>query len=150
MARILNDIIAIGGTTAHSKWFDAEAIIGAFIAPKRGISCFVALSGSQLVGFQALEWSDPDWPGDDRLPADWGIISTYVDPQAHQRGAGRALFTQTAEAAGRAGVRFIDATVRVENTGGQAYYDKLGFTDYRQGAGTVCKRFVPTANESRP
>ena len=54
---------------------------------------------TRLLGFQALEWCDPDWPGDDALPADWAVIATYVDPQARQRGVGRALFAETARAA---------------------------------------------------
>lgn len=56
---------------------------------------------------------------------------------------GRALFARTAQAAEAAGVRFIDATIRSENTGRQAFYERLGFTDYRSGAATVSKRFAP-------
>jgi len=101
------------------------------------------MDGAQLMGFQALEWCDPAWPGDDPLPADWAVIATYVGPQAHRRGVGRALFAATAQAAKNAGVRFIDATIRIENTGGQASYEGVGFTDYRVGAETVSKRFAP-------
>lgn len=142
MAQILNEIIEIGGTTAHRQQFDEERIITYFISPKLGISCFVALEGEQLLGFQSLEWSDPDWPGD-RLPADWAIVATFVDPHAHKRGAGRALFANTVEAAKKAGVSFIDATIRKENAGGQAFYQGIGFTDYRDGAETISKRFAP-------
>ncbi|WP_429097676.1 N-acetyltransferase family protein [Aminobacter sp. BE322] len=142
MARILNKIIEIGGTTAHREHFDENRIIDYFISPKLGISCFVALERSQLLGFQSLEWSDPDWPGD-RLPAGWGIVATYVDPHVHKKGAGRALFANTVEAAKKAGVSFIDATIRRENTVGQAFYEGIGFTDYREGAETISKRFAP-------
>ncbi|WP_448950036.1 N-acetyltransferase family protein [Labrys neptuniae] len=143
MAAILNEIIAIGGTTAHRDSFDERGIVGTFIAPEFGISCFVALDGVQMLGFQALEWCDPAWPGPDPLPADWGVIATYVDPQAHKKGIGRALFAKTAVAAREAGVRFVDATIRKENTGGQAYYQGIGFSDYRVGAETISKRFAP-------
>lgn len=143
MADILNRIIAIGGTTAHRKAFDTQAIVSTFIEPKLVISCHVAIRGDRLIGFQALEWCDPDWPGDDRLPPDWAVIATYVDPDIQGTGAGRALFGETARAAKEAGVRFIDATVRKENTRGLAYYSKLGFTDYRSSAESVSKRFAP-------
>ena len=143
MASVLNEIIAVGGTTAHSQPFDPAGIVDAFISPKHAISCFVALDGPRIVGFQALEWSDPDWPGEDRLPADWAIISTYVAAGARKLGAGRALFSRTRAAATQAGVRFIDATIRAENTGAQAFYDSLGFADYTNRDGAVCKRIAP-------
>ena len=143
MARILNRIISIGGTTAYRRPFDERSIVDTFISPKLGISCFVAIDGPGLVGFQALEWSDPDWPGDDRLPADWAVIATYVEPGAHKRGVGRELSAKTIEAAREAGVRFIDATIRKENMGGQAFYGRIGFAEYRAGAETISKRLAP-------
>ncbi len=143
MALILNEIISIGGSTAYRKSFDAHGVIDTFISPKRGISCFLAVEGSQVIGFQALEWADPDWPGEDPLPPDWAVIATYVDPKAHKQGVGRALFAQTALAAKDAGVRFIDATIRKENCGGQAYYQGVGFRDYKADAETVSKRYAP-------
>ncbi|WP_454811486.1 N-acetyltransferase family protein [Labrys neptuniae] len=143
MAQLINEIIAIGGTTAHRRPFDEHRILDEFIAAKRGICCFVAVDDAQILGFQALEWCDPDWPGEDRLPADWAVIGTYVVPEAHGRGIGRALFRETAGAAKAAGVRFIDATIRKENAGGQAFYGSIGFVDYRGGAESVSKRFAP-------
>lgn len=143
MARILNDIIAIGGTTAYRQPFDEQGISDVFIAPKLAISCFVAIDGTQLLGFQSLEWCNPNSPGDDALPADWALIATYVKSDASGQGVGRKLFTQTAKAAKDAGVHFIDATIRMENTGGQAFYQGVGFTVYRTGKETVSKRFAP-------
>lgn len=143
MAQLINEIIAIGGTTAHRRPFDEHRILDEFIAAKRGICCFVAVDDAQILGFQALEWCDPDWPGEDRLPADWAVIGTYVAPGAHGRGIGRALFLETAKAAKAAGVRFIDATIRKENEGGRAFYAGIGFVDYRTGDESVSKRFAP-------
>jgi hypothetical protein len=80
MAAILNEIVSIGGLTSREGPFDGGRIRREFISPPRGISCFVAAAGSDVKGFQSLEWSDPDWPGEDRLPADWAFISTYVNP----------------------------------------------------------------------
>ncbi|MCV0425147.1 MAG: GNAT family N-acetyltransferase [Roseibium sp.] len=142
MADILNRIIEIGGTTGYRGTFDEQRILNEF-TPDLGISCFVAIDGTQLVGFQSLVWSDPDWPGEAKLPEDWSIIATYVDPTTHSRGVGRALFAKTAQAARDAGARHIDATIRKENAGGQAYYESLGFTDYRTSATAVSKRYTP-------
>lgn len=143
MARLINEIIAIGGTTAHRRPFDKHRIRTEFIAATRGICCFVAVEKAQILGFQALEWCDPDWPAEDRLPADWAVIATYVAPAAHGGGIGRALFRETAASAKVVGVRFIDATIRKENQGGQAFYGSIGFVDYRSGAESISKRFAP-------
>lgn len=144
MARLLNEIIAIGGTTAYRRPFDAAGIARDFISPQLKISCFVVTDGPRLCGFQALEWCDPAWSGDDPLPADWAVIATYVDPRCQGRGAGRALVERTVQAAGEAGVRFIDATIRKENVGGLAYYRAMGFAAYRSGLATVSMRRAPS------
>lgn len=141
VAKLINEIIAIGGTTAHTEPFDEAGIVDTFIAPRLTISCFVAVNGAKIVGFQSLEWADPEWPGEDRLPSDWAIIATYVDPRAHKMGIGRSLFAETASAAKAAGAVFIDATIRRENKGGLAYYQAMGFRDYREGTATISKRY---------
>ena len=140
MAAILNAIIAAGGTTALAGRFDGARIASQFTEAPRRISCVVAMDDGTLRGFQALEWCDPDWPGPDPLPPDWAIVSTYVDPGSHRMGVGRTMFASTREAAVRAGVRVIDATIRAENVGGQAFYEGIGFTTYRLGEGIVAKR----------
>lgn len=142
MAQLLNEIISIGGTTAHRQLFDDRRIVSDFISPKMKISCYVAVDTSQLLGFQALEWSDPDWQGEHPLPADWAVIATYVDPRARKSGVGRELFAKTEKTAKEAGACFIDATIRRENTVGQAFYEKIGFTNYRAGAEVISKRFA--------
>lgn len=143
MATLLNEIISIGGTTAHTRPFDRDRILDTFITPPRAISCVIASDADGVTGFQALEWSDPDWPGDDRLPRDWAIISTYVLTAHHGRGTGTALFGETRSAAAVTGVRFIDATIRHENAGGLAFYSRLGFVEYRRDARTISKRLAP-------
>ncbi|WP_299480216.1 GNAT family N-acetyltransferase [uncultured Roseibium sp.] len=143
MAALLNRIIAIGGTTAYRDRFDTKKIMSEFIAPELAIACHIAVEDQKVCGFQALLWCDPTWPGENRLPADWAVIATYVDPEIHGKGIGRALFESTAEAARKAGVSFIDATIRKENTGGIAYYSRMGFEDYRSSDETVSKRFAP-------
>ena len=124
--------------------FDEQRILKEF-TPELGISCFVAVDGSQIIGFQSLVWSDPDWPGDDKLPEDWAIIATYVDPMTHsKRRRGGPLFRKKPHKRPKRPVsRYIDATIRKENTGGQTYYGSLGFTDYRASATAVSKRYAP-------
>jgi ribosomal protein S18 acetylase RimI-like enzyme len=140
MCRIINEIMAVGGTTSHTEPFDSDRMRATFISPPRGVSCFVVCTDVRVAGFQALEWSDPDWPGDDRLPDDWAFISTFVQRDQHSKGLGSALFRHTLLAAKAARVRFIDATIRRENHGGLAFYDKLGFQDYRRDEHTISKR----------
>ncbi len=143
MAKLINEIIAIGGTTAHAEPFDEAGIIDTFIAPRLAIRCFVAVNGSEIVGFQSLEWADPEWPGEDPLPADWAVIATYVDPHAQKMGIGRSLFAETVKSAKAAGAVFVDATIRRENKGGQAFYEAIGFRDYREATATISKLYSP-------
>ncbi|MGB1155087.1 MAG: GNAT family N-acetyltransferase [Paracoccaceae bacterium] len=130
LAALLNQIIKTGGTTAHLHPFDRERLLNHYLAPPSAISCFVAEVGGTIAGFQALEWSDPNWPGPDSLPADWALIASFVDADFQGRGIGKALFTKTLAAAQSAGARCIDATIRADNQGGLAFYTSLGFTDY--------------------
>lgn len=127
MADLLNAIIAIGGTTAHEDPFDADAMEAGYISPPGLVSCFVAEAGGELVGFQGMVRStDPDDP----LPDDWATIGTFARVGQTQAGVGRALFAKTVDAARAAGISVIDATIRADNTGGLAFYARLGFVDY--------------------
>jgi L-amino acid N-acyltransferase YncA len=130
MTDLLNAIIARGGTTAHRRPFDTDGMIAHYISPSRAISCHVAERGGTILGFQALEWTDPDWSGANPLPADWAVIATFVAIGAQGGGIGGRLFAATHAAARQAGVAVIDATIRRENRGGLAYYARMGFDDY--------------------
>lgn len=143
MAALLNRIIQIGGTTAHARPFDAARIDEVFLSPPFFLRCFAAEQEGRLLGFQALEWCDPDWAGENPQPGDWAVISSFVDPGAHRRGIGRRMFAATDAAAAVSGVRFIDATIRKENAGGLAFYDRLGFETYFIGADSISKRRAP-------
>jgi GNAT superfamily N-acetyltransferase len=140
MSEVINPIIAKGGTTAHHWPFDEKRIIEHYITTPYGINCAVAVDDQKIVGFQALEWCDPNWPGQDRLPADWAVIATFVALGRHGQGIGRRLFEATLAAARAADVRTIDATIRCENVGGLIFYSRLGFVDYRKGDATIGKR----------
>ena len=153
LVSLINAIIAAGGTTAHLRGFDSARMLSHYVAPERGISCVLAEDAGGILGFQALEWCDPGWPGPHRLPADWAVIASFVRPGAQGRGVGRALWQATRAAAVAAGVTSIDATIRADNAGGLAYYAGIGFRDYARLDGIplsdgrpvdrICKRFDP-------
>ncbi len=143
MADLINRIISIGGSTAYRTQFDTDKIVSEFISPELSICCHVAVDAGRVCGFQALLWADPSWHGEDRLPSDWAVIATYVDPETHGKGIGRALFSSTDAAARAADVVAIDATIRKENAGGLSYYARMGFVDYRSGDETISKRYKP-------
>jgi len=143
MTALLNAIIARGGTTAHRDPFDVDRMTADVIAPARGIACHVAERDGAIVGFQALEWSDPDWTGANPLPADWAFIATFVAIGMQGTGIGALLFAATRRAALSAGVRMIDATIRRENRGGLAYYSRMGFEDYWSDAEVIAKKRAP-------
>ncbi len=140
MAALINALIARGGTTAHRRSIEKKQIIEQFISPPYDIKCTVAVDGSDVIGFQVIEWADPDWKGPDKLPPDWAIIATYVALERHGQGIGRRLFGATLAAARAAGVHHIDAMIRCENVGGLAYDDGMEFVNYRQGHGAISKR----------
>ena len=127
LVRILNAIIAAGGTTAHQRPFTPARMLHHYIAPEGLICCFVAEREEQVAGFQCLLW-----PNDveDPFPKGWAIIATFVAIGQTGRGIGAALFSATQRAAEHAGVRTIDATIRADNIGGLGYYAKMGFKDY--------------------
>ena len=130
LSLILNRIIAAGGSTAHLTPFDPARMYRHYIAPPRGISCLVACEKDSLLGFQALERCDPNWPGEEPLPADWAVIASFVAVAQQGRGIGHALFKETRARASAAGIPTIDATIRADNSSGVRFYDSLGFGDY--------------------
>jgi L-amino acid N-acyltransferase YncA len=143
MCDLLNPIIAEGATTAHRTPFDPEHMIAHYIAPARGASCVTAWDGDRLMGFQALEWPDPDWKDWGSVPADWGLIASFVAEGAQGRGIGQALFAATRAVARDAGMVAIDATIRADNQPGLAYYTKLGFVDYDRVTGVPLSDGTP-------
>jgi ribosomal protein S18 acetylase RimI-like enzyme len=110
-------------------------MIARYIAPPRLASCVTAWEGDRLVGFQMLEWPDPDWTDWGSVPADWGLIASFVARGAQGRGAGRAMFVATLDIARAVGMAAIDATIRADNRAGLAYYTGLGFVDYDRVTG---------------
>lgn len=125
LCAFLNEIIRIGGTTANETPFTHQSFAAHYLAGLGFVCCFVAEDvEGRPCAFQSLERHE-------RLPEDWADIGTFARPDAKVRGAGTALFAATREHTRTTGFKAINATIRADNTGGLAYYGKMGFIDYR-------------------
>lgn len=121
---ILNEIIDIGGTTAHQAQFSRAKFEIYYINGPGHIACHVALDAqSRVAGFQAID-RNPD------LPDNCADVATFARQTNKLRGVGQALFPYTCAAARRAGCIEINATIRADNVPGLAYYSSLGFVDH--------------------
>lgn len=117
---ILNEVIAIGGTTAYEQPKDPTFFDRFITPPDNRTFLHVADVDGEVVGFQ---WMNPDDTG-------MGMIATFAKAGTVQRGIGSALFPQTLKCCQDAGYSLLDATIRGDNTGGLAYYSKMGFKDH--------------------
>lgn len=128
----------------------AALVLSHYIAHPDRLSCAVAVTQTgRIVGFQSLKRATPGNPYD--LPEGWGIIGTYVAAEAAGHGIGRALFAVSLDAARRAGLTAIDATIAADNAGALAYYAALGFTDWRRRGTALgkCLRLDPARGVTR-
>lgn len=139
MAALINEIIAIGGTTAYEDAFTPEDITREFISPPYLLSCTLVEDEGRLLGFQVLLWPNAHEP----FPDGWAYIGTYARVGHTGGGIGRTLFTETLKAAREANVKTIDATIRADNTGGLAFYTRMGFVDYDRRIGVPLNDGTP-------
>ena len=102
MTKLLNAVIAAGGTTAHQTPLVVDEMFSRYIRPENNISCHVAISNGRLSGFQSLVWAD------DAMPEGWAIIATFVAFDRAKMGIGQKLFSATRFAAKAAEVKTID------------------------------------------
>ncbi|MEX0283864.1 MAG: N-acetyltransferase family protein [Paracoccaceae bacterium] len=124
MARLLNDIIAIGGTTAMTRPIAAGDLAGWMADEQDGAAWHVAVDeGEEVVGFQWVERSD-------NLPSDTADIATFVKHGQTGIGIGSKLFDATRAAAKAMGYDWISANIRADNEGGLIYYQSRNFEDY--------------------
>ena len=124
MRTLLNEIIRVGGTTAITNELSPDEMREWFVTGAAVVACFVAVdSDGAIVGFQSLSTYGS-------LPAGWVDIATFASRSRHKSGVGSALFARTREAASRLGFSAINATIRVVNEGGLAYYSRMGFETY--------------------
>ncbi|MCU0906408.1 MAG: GNAT family N-acetyltransferase [Rhodobacteraceae bacterium] len=127
LSDLLNDIIAIGGTTAHQTPFTVDRFRATYIDTPARISCAAAFDATGALGFQSLSWPAK---GDYPVPDGWAVIGSFVRAGLQGRGIGQHLWAMTRDAARAAGVQAIDATIRADNVPGLRFYTGLGFTDW--------------------
>ncbi|MGL4438455.1 MAG: GNAT family N-acetyltransferase [Bosea sp. (in: a-proteobacteria)] len=124
MSALINEIIRAGGTTAHQTLFDEARFLDHYVDGPKVRSCLVAVSPvRQIVAFQAISVIV-------ELPPDWGDIATFARATSRQSGVGTAMFALTRRKAVGMGLFALNATIRADNLGGQAYYAKMGFEIY--------------------
>ena len=125
LAELLNAIIARGGTTALQESYTPDRLADAYLVGFDVICCFVAVDTVTRTpeGFQTLGRLPS-------LPDGWGDIGTFARVGGTQRGIGTALFAATRQEARRQGLHGINATIRADNTGGLAFYGRMGFEDH--------------------
>ena len=116
MARLLNDIIALGGTTAHEVPKSVEAVRSAYV--DEAVAAVVAEDNGVVIGWQSVGL----WQGE-------GHVGTFVQPGIQAKGIGVAMFALTLDIVQTKGVTALIASIRADNMPGLAYYAKLGFVD---------------------
>ncbi len=121
MAAILNQIIAIGGTTAHQAAKTVDAVRADYVTGPKVLASVVAEDQGQVIGWQSVElWQDE------------GDIGTFVRPGLQAKGVGAALFALTCAAVRATEIRSIVAIIRKDNVPGLAYYARMGFVDFAE------------------
>ena len=130
MCAILNEIIAIGGTTAYEDPFNPDGMIANSVTAPLLIACTVAELDGAVCGFQAFWRPDPSFPGAATMPPDWAAIASFVKVGMTGHGIGKSLFSATLAAARTAKVKAIDATIRADNASGLRFYGGMGFAEY--------------------
>ena len=129
MRTLLNEIIRVGGTTAITNELSPDEMRDWFISGENVVSCLVGVdSNGAIVGFQSLS-------NYASLPAGWVDIATFISRSRHKSGVGSALFARTREAASKLGFSTINASIRIDNVGGLAYYSRMGFATYLSEVG---------------
>ncbi|MEM7293317.1 MAG: GNAT family N-acetyltransferase [Pseudomonadota bacterium] len=139
---LLNDIIAIGGTTAFEDPLTESEFENQFISGAHCLCCFLAESDTQVVGFQSLILHS-------KLPENWADIATFARAKPKVPGVGTALFDSTLAFAREQGFAALNATIRADNRSGLAYYSKMGFQDYAVDPGVPLKDGTPVDRVSK-
>ena len=130
MSNILNGIINEGGLTLQNSTTTPVDFKRDYFTNPFSLCNHVATQGTKIIGFQFLEWSDPNWSGIDKLPSDWGLIATYVSKNVRGLGVGKQLFEATRLASNDKGMCSISATMHSTNKVAIGYYESLGFCEY--------------------
>ncbi len=124
MARLLNEIISEGGTTAIARPVTGDDLAEWMSFEPERNAWHVALDQDEkVVGFQ---WIEPK----ETLPPEAADIATFVQIGQTGLGIGSKLFDATKKAAKELGYVWINANIRADNEGGLIYYQSRGFQDY--------------------
>ncbi len=83
------------------------------------------------------------------MPDDCADIATFTRRSPVLRGAGRALFAETAVVAKSLGFQAINATIRADNVLGLSYYEKMGFQDFSIDYGVPLQNGTPVNRISK-
>ena len=142
MATLLNQIIAIGGTTAISGNINRDYILEGMHGSRANGAWFVAeTQEGEILGFQYIR------PGSE-LPPEAVNIATFAKPGKQGLGIGSKLFEATRKAAAELGYTWINADIRADNESGLAYYQSRGFENYgviegyRMADGTIVNKVL--------
>lgn len=125
---IVNHIIALGGSTAYEEPY-SEADFAAHYLNEPPVTNVVLLRG-RVVGFQAA------FDAGDGLYS----IGSFTDQANPVPGAGRAIFAKTLADCRAHGGAAILAKITSDNTGGLAYYSRMGFVDDHVVPGDVTRK----------
>ncbi|MEO0913232.1 MAG: GNAT family N-acetyltransferase [Pseudomonadota bacterium] len=143
MAALLNEIIAIGGTTAFEDPVTPENMRDWYVEGPKLYCCHVAVDDAGAVaGFQMINRNP-------KLPEGIADIATFARQSPLVRGIGTALFAETTAFARAAGCDAINATIRADNVPGLAYYSKMGFLDHDVDVGVPLKDGTPVDRISK-
>lgn len=124
MARLLNEIISQGGSTALTTPVTGKDIADRMAANDGRAAWHVAVNEAETVmGFQWIDAAD-------YLPPEAAEIATFVQIGQTGLGIGSKLFDATRTAAKTLGYTWINANIRADNEGGLIYYQSRGFQDY--------------------
>ncbi len=137
IAAVLADLVAAG---KRRKDCDREFALKHYVThPDKILCCVAEDADGTILGFQSLKLAREN--NEYGAPPGWGLIGTHIRPGAARRGIGRALFEATKQSARTTGIPAIEAFIGSANGDGQAYYEAMGFRDYRYTETAVCKSF---------
>lgn len=131
MAELLNEIIAIGGTTALTKPISSDALLDWLDLESPQTATHVATN--DLEQCQGFQWIGP-W---EDLPEDACEIGSFVRVGLVGYGIGSKLFDVTRRAAKSIGYSWIRANIRSDNESGLTYYQSRGFENYDRRKGVT-------------
>jgi GNAT superfamily N-acetyltransferase len=148
LRRILNEIIAIGGTTAFETPLTPAEFDDYFLRGPDCITCLMAQTpAGEASHFQA--WGFQSLGRKAGLPDGWADIATFTRREPRRPGVGAALFEATKRAARDLGLTAINATIRADNYAGIPFYEKMGFQTWSVAKGLPLKDGTPVDRVSK-